>query len=342
MKLGHVPSAEPVFRYRQPPGSGNAVNGVGERERRRASLVFHWSAGRKPHAHLLLDLHFAMISGLGGPLLGWGSMLHRLRNMWQLRRANGPVAARRRAVGDPAAMAAEIKALAKRIGGAECLVGVAEIDDDAMLEGATLPYKYAICIGLPMRREIMVEVPAPRAGTEVMRSYRAMGKIVVELAEAIRAMGWPAKAFAETKTTDLLHIPVAIRAGLGQLGKHGSMINREYGSNFRLAAVATDLPLAVDAPIDLGVDDLCLSCRRCTIDCPPQAISDHKAIVRGVEKWYVDFDKCAPYFSETAGCAICLEVCPWSEPGRGAALSEMLLAKRKQRESRRDEAPTPV
>ena len=56
-------------------------------------------------------------------------------------------------------------------------------------------------------------------------------------------------------------------------------------------------------------------------------------MVRGVRKWYVDFDKCAPYFSATWGCAICLEVCPWSEPGRRPSLSRKLLAKRKARAS---------
>jgi epoxyqueuosine reductase QueG len=53
-------------------------------------------------------------------------------------------------------------------------------------------------------------------------------------------------------------------------------------------------------------------------------------MVRGELKWYVDFDKCIPYFVKTYGCAICLEVCPWSEPGRGPSLSEKLLAKREK------------
>lgn len=69
-------------------------------------------------------------------------------------------------------------------------------------------------------------------------------------------------------------------------------------------------------------------CRRCTIDCPPQAISDTKALVRGARKWYVDFDRCVPYFAETGGCAICIEVCPRSEPGRGLNVSLAALAKR--------------
>ena len=47
-------------------------------------------------------------------------------------------------------------------------------------------------------------------------------------------------------------------------------------------------------------------------------------MVRGVSKWYVDFDRCIPYFAETSGCAICIAVCPWSLPGVGMSLAEKL------------------
>ncbi len=345
MKPLNPPSAVPTLRYKVPPQSGNKVNGLGETEFRRPSLVFHWSPGRQPHPWFAMDLHFTMISGINSPAMGWGSMLQRLRNMWQLRNANGPVAGTKAPVDDPARMATEIKAKAREIArrhGAEVIVGIAEIGAASMLDVGSVPCKYAICIGMPMNRDIMEHAPQPDAGTEVMRAYRKVARIAIELSKAIRKMGYPAKAFGETKTTDLIQIPAAINAGLGQLGKHGSMISKEFGSNFRLSTVATDLPLALDAPVDIGVDDLCATCRRCTIDCPPGAILDEKQMVRGVEKWYVDFDKCAPYFSENGGCAICIEVCPWSEPGRGPKLSEQLLAKRAKAASRKERVSEPA
>jgi ferredoxin len=36
--------------------------------------------------------------------------------------------------------------------------------------------------------------------------------------------------------------------------------------------------------------------------------------VRGVERWYVDFDKCIPFFAEAASCGICIAECPWTRP----------------------------
>ena len=93
----------------------------------------------------------------------------------------------------------------------------------------------------------------------------------------------------------------------------------------------TQRTVALDGPVDIGVDDLCVGCQRCTLDCPADAIGDSKLMVRGEKKWYVDFDKCVMYFVKTLGCGICIEVCPWSRPGRGPTLSATLLRKRASR-----------
>jgi epoxyqueuosine reductase QueG len=112
----------------------------------------------------------------------------------------------------------------------------------------------------------------------------------------------------------LLLIPPAIASGLGELGKHGSIISRHFGAGLRLAAVTTDMPLMATFPDRFGADDFCKVCQICTRECPPGAIAEQKQMVRGVERWYVDFDKCIPYFAESASCGICIAVCPWTKP----------------------------
>ena len=318
MRLIDTPEAAYAFRYREAPPSGNDINGLGVAAAVRARPVFH-SAGGPRLEWQGLDDFFSMINP-------WGTLWQILGNRWQLRRARGAVAERRIAVDDPAAMAAAIKTRARELGAG--LAGVTEIRQTDKYEGARVGFKYAVCMGFPMDREAMLTVPHKPAAIEVMRAYRKAVWTAVRLAGHIRALGWPARAYANPNSVDILQIPLAVRAGLGELGKHGSMISREFGSNFRLATVVTDLPMAIDRPVDIGVDDLCLSCRRCVIDCPPDAIFETRQMVRGKRKWYVDFDKCIPYFVKTMACGICIEVCPWSEPGRGMELSRKLLAKR--------------
>jgi epoxyqueuosine reductase len=310
------PSPELPFRYRSQPRSGNEINGLGEPAFRRAVQVFHGSGARELEWRKL-ELFFALINPFR---VYWLNLVNR----WLLRRADGPVAKTRQPVADPRAMAQAIKQRARELGAGAA--GIAALTEKSLYQGYQPDYPHAIVVLVPMDSQEMAFVTTNRAGAETMRAYMEITRTVIALAEHIRAMGWRARAYGEA--ADILHIPLAIDAGLGQLGKHGSLICREFGSSMRIATVLTDLPLAHDAPVDIAVDDLCLGCRRCSLDCPVDAIADHKQMVRGEKKWYVDFDRCAPYFTHTVGCGICIEVCPWTIPGRGPSLSEKLLSKR--------------
>ena len=85
-----------TFGFRKPPRSGNAINGLGESERRRARVVFHAGRGdRLPWGPL--DDFFSFINP-------WFVVRHAFFIGWYLRRADGPVAKSRREVTDPAAM----------------------------------------------------------------------------------------------------------------------------------------------------------------------------------------------------------------------------------------------
>lgn len=318
MKLHDTPTAENLPAYQVLPVRGNEINGQGLKEKIRPRRVFH-DLGRPGFPWSGMNAFFLMNNT-------WGILWTALKYRWKLRRSAGPVAARQEEVNDVSEITEKLKAKAKDYGAG--IVGITEIVPEDLYEGVELNYRYAICIGSPMLREEMQHVPHARAGQEVQRVYGEVASIAVDLAEYIRSLGWQAQAYGDPRSTDILQIPLAIRAGLGQLGKHGSLIGKEYGSNVRLSTVVTNIPLALDEPVDIAVDDLCVGCRRCTLDCPPGAIADEKQWVRGEYRWYVDFDKCVPYFSATYGCAICIQVCPWSEPERGFKLSEMLLSKR--------------
>ncbi len=312
----NFPPPDYPFEYRNSPVSGNAINGLDEHDVRRATQIFHGSGARELEWSAL-EQFFA----LSAPFkVYWLNLVNR----WLLRNADGRVAKTRQPVDEPEKMAASIKSKALEFGAGT--VGITRVNEQALYQDYDCKFENAIVVLMPMDSEEMSHIADVRSGVETMRVYMEISKTVIAIARHIRSLGWSARAYGES--ADILHIPLAINAGLGQLGKHGSLICKEYGSNMRIATVLTNLPLAPDRPVDIAVDDLCMGCKRCTIDCPPDAITDSKQLVRGVEKWYVDFDKCVPYFTHTVGCGICIEVCPWSKPGRGPGLSEKLLSKR--------------
>jgi epoxyqueuosine reductase QueG len=111
-------------------------------------------------------------------------------------------------------------------------------------------------------------------------------------------------------------VPVAVDAGMGELARCGYLVTKELGANLRLVCATTDLPLGVDKPVDLGVQDYCEKCLKCSENCPPRAIpSGGKVEVRGVMKWKIDAERCLLYWgSQGAACGICQVVCPWSKP----------------------------
>jgi NAD-dependent dihydropyrimidine dehydrogenase PreA subunit len=311
-----VPCEEQMALW--PDVSGNTINGLGETTRRNPTPVMWHPPEIIAH----------------GPVQTWfweqgvkQPEIFALRSERQrvIAEADAPIAAERVDM-EPAIFAARIAEVA-RAGGAD-LVGIVQTDPSWVFEGYTFDFPWIVMLGVAMDPEQLRHAPEVPAAVEVVTKYTKGWKVARHTSNWIREQGWRAQPHSGPDAGPVLAVPAALAAGFGQLGKHGSIISREFGPSFRLAAVFTDVPLVSGQPVDIGVEDFCNVCRRCVDDCPPGAIRHEQQIVRGERKWYVDFDKCFPYFAETHGCAVCLGVCPWTKAGRAPQLSERMLRRR--------------
>ena len=213
------------------------------------------------------------------------------------------------------------------------LVGVTRPRPEWFFEGRSSDAPWMVVLGVAMDHEQLATAPEHTSAIEVHRQYNRGTAAARALADWFRAQGFGADGHGGPGAGPIQMVPAAIAAGLGELGKHGSIINRELGSSFRLAAVLTDAPLTSTEPDQFGVDDFCYGCRICTDACPPDAIAPEKRLVRGVDKWAVDFDRCLPYFAVSHGCGICIAVCPWSTPGAAPRLADNMIRKQQRRQA---------
>lgn len=151
--------------------------------------------------------------------------------------------------------------------------------------------------------------------------YTKLTEVGSKVAQFIRSMGY--NAVADVHYVGL-GVPMAIDAGLGELGRHGLLINPEFGSNLRIGKVYTDMPLAVDKPITFGAADFCKTCMKCAENCPSKSISfDEEPSYdtyclgnnAGMKKWYVNVYTCLEYWVESGTpCGFCQQTCTYSKP----------------------------
>ena len=126
-------------------------------------------------------------------------------------------------------------------------------------------------------------------------------------------------------SSPILERSLAVRAGLGWIGKSSMFIAPRYGSALFLCEILTDLELPPDLPY---TRDGCGSCRRCVDRCPNGCIDPETRTIRA--------DRCAAYLTiehkgdftdEQAiligthlfGCDECLRACPHNSRNTGTS-----------------------
>lgn len=138
-----------------------------------------------------------------------------------------------------------------------------------------------------------------------------------QLENELKAIDSDFKSISYVDTGPVMDKVWAVKAGLGWMGKHTNVINREIGSWFFIANIICNY----DFKYSEQILDYCGDCTACIEACPTNAI---------VKPYVVDSNKCISYqtienkneipeelkgkFENWLfGCDICQEVCPWNK-----------------------------
>ncbi len=147
--------------------------------------------------------------------------------------------------------------------------------------------------------------------------HKLMRNRLQRLAEVVQAEIGPFGHRAFTDSAPVLERALARNAGLGWIGKHTCLIDRDGGSWFFLGELFVDIPLPIDPPATAH----CGSCTRCIDICPTGAIT---------APYRLDARRCISYLTiehegsideelrplmgnRIYGCDDCQLVCPWNK-----------------------------
>jgi epoxyqueuosine reductase QueG len=186
----------------------------------------------------------------------------------------------------------------------------------------------AILFGLALSPEFIAEVAANenyvrelvlanrQNDDEFSQKELEVGRMADELAKFLQNQGYRAWSQSDKNqeengqydsknhTTLLPHKTIAVKAGLGWIGKHDLLITREWGSAISMCAVLTNAPFHVENTPEM--QSRCGNCTICKEVCETEAISG-KSWRKGMDRdELVNVQKCTT-------CLKCLVHCPWTK-----------------------------
>ena len=191
------------------------------------------------------------------------------------------------------------------------------LPDDCIFEGKAVPHRNAIIYTVRMSKEALDTAPSFEAFHEVAQGYLRMAIIGNRVTELLRQQGhdaYPGTALGGL--TDYTRL--AELAGLGTIGYHGLLITPGEGALLRLNTIYTsvgNLPMRPREASLEWVRDFCAMCRKCVRSCPVDAIHPEPIRRDNGRVECIETTTCLDYFAANYGCAICADVCPFTQRG---------------------------
>jgi epoxyqueuosine reductase QueG len=215
-------------------------------------------------------------------------------------------------------MPEELKRIAVDSGAS--VFGTGDIEDlrvhfDALPLEQTAGLSYGITIGVRVSDEVLQGIIIGPT-RHYLHHYRMLNLLLdqssLRLSLSIQEKGYralpiPASQIIDwqEQTAHLSHKMIALRAGVGWIGRNNLLVHPEFGSKIRLATVLTDMPLQTQDPLKKD----CGNCRKCLDACPVSAIQDsyeqwNKTACLEKLKYFAKAHNVGQYI-----CGLCVKVC---------------------------------
>lgn len=155
--------------------------------------------------------------------------------------------------------------------------------------------------------------------------HRLVQRRLDALSAKMPEAGWPSSVpRTQVDTGPLVERALAVRAGVGWIGRNQQLIVPGYGSFVALALLLLDRELAPDSP----VPDQCGECDLCRTACPAQVIGRERFAAHRCfsyltqSKEILEWDIVRKLGGRIFGCDTCQEVCPHNRERIGQEQNE--------------------
>lgn len=199
------------------------------------------------------------------------------------------------------------------------LFGVADIsqikEEFALPKQLLEKFDRAVSLGIRLSSSVLEEIK-DQPTKLYFHHYRTLNvsldQISLRLTNFIQDKGFlalpiPASQILDwqKQTAHLSHKKIGYLAGLGWVGRNNLLVNKNFGSQFRLATVLTNIPLKADKP----VKENCGHCRLCLEVCPAGSIKENPLDFDhlGCFEKLKEFQK--QHIVEQYICGVCVNVC---------------------------------
>lgn len=177
------------------------------------------------------------------------------------------------------------------------------VDISGLDAEANQGFERAVIFGKALSKEYIRDIRALREPKhkEVFNVERKMDALAVKIAIELEAEGY--KSLGKLKTGVLPHKTVALRAGLGFIGKNNLLVTPQYGCAQMLGKVLTDAP--VEASSQPPMPPECSECTVCEDVCPEKALLGTTWSLGVTREEMLTRKKCTL-------CVKCMACCPFT------------------------------